>query len=71
MIDVQRDLTDIERTTMNPQLKAEFDLQHANCRRCHPELGRDWFRFAALLGIAGATVAFWIFGAAWCVAHYS
>lgn len=52
-------------TFTNPSLRAEFERQHANCRQCHPELGRDWLRAATWLLAISGSLAFWIVGITW------
>ncbi len=47
---------------MNAEFEAEFERQHRNCRRCHPELGRDYVRAAATLGALSLSLVAWIVG---------
>lgn len=58
-------------TPKPPELQATFERQHRYCRQCHPELGRDYVRAAALLGALAVSLATWIVGIAWLATRWN
>ena len=61
----------IEPQFTGTELAAEFERQHANCRQCHPELGRDYLRAAVWLGALAASLATWIVGITWLATRWN
>ena len=64
----------IEPQFTGPELAAEFERQHANCRQCHPELatrGRDYVRAGGLLGALSFSLAVWIVFVSWLATRWN
>lgn len=61
----------IEPQFTGTDLAAEFERQHANCRQCHPELGRDYLRAGVLVTALSGSLVAWIAAIAWLTTRWN